>query len=66
MNKPEVIEFFGGTSREASQRLGISEQALSKWSEDLSINIENRIIATAVRKGFLPRLLKAFPELKEY
>lgn len=66
MNKPDVIEFFGGTIREASQRLGISNQAISKWSEKLSTDNENKIIATAVRKGFLPRLLKAFPELKEY
>jgi hypothetical protein len=65
MNKSEVIKFFGGSQVEVAKKLDITKGAVSHWNDDLSRQIQDSIIATAVRKGFLPKLIKAFPQIRE-
>ncbi len=53
MNKKEVLELFGGTSRIA-RSIGISSQSVSQWPDTLTPMLADRVIAACVRAGIDP------------
>lgn len=47
--KQQAIEMLGGNHTAAAKALGITYQAVRKWPDDLTPDIENRLIGALVR-----------------
>lgn len=47
--KQQAIEMLGGSQTAAAKALGITYQAVRKWPESLTPDIENRLIGMLVR-----------------
>jgi len=54
MKKSEAIRLLGGTIGDAARAIGISYQAVSKWPDELSRKIEDRVTAALSRRELLP------------
>lgn len=48
--KQQAIEMLGGSQTAAAKALGITYQAVRKWPEALTPDIENRLIGMLVRR----------------
>lgn len=65
-SKQRAIELLGGTVSAAAKTLGVEYQAVAKWPESLTPRIEDRVIATLVRRGRkVPDWLKSTKPTKE-
>ena len=51
MFKQKAIELLGGTITAASEAIGISYQAVSKWPDELPPRISDRVFAAIARKS---------------
>ena len=49
MRKEYAIKLLGGSTASAAEALGITYQAVSKWPENLSSAISDRVIAAVAR-----------------
>lgn len=47
--KQQAIEMLGGSKTAAAKALGITYQAVRKWPDNLTPDIENRLIGMLVR-----------------
>ena len=47
--KQQAIEMLGGSQTTAAKALGITYQAVRKWPDNLTPDIENRLIGMLVR-----------------
>ncbi|WP_082987999.1 hypothetical protein [Bordetella bronchialis] len=50
MKKSEAIRLLGGSIASAAKAIGVSYQAVSKWPDDLSPKIEDRVTAALARR----------------
>lgn len=57
MKKTKALELLGGTPAEAARRLGVTASAVSQWPEELTREIENRVLAELARRHLPPELL---------
>ena len=62
MLKSKALELLGGTARKAATQLGISPQAVSKWPDELSPRIADRVVAAVARKHLHPDVLGDTPK----
>lgn len=61
MKKSDAIQILGGSIAAASEAIGTSYQAVSKWPDVLPRRIEDRVIAAIARRKLPPEAFR--PEL---
>ena len=56
MTKTEAINLFGKTMMPLAKALGVTKAAIGNWPEELTQNLEDRVIGAYVRnKGTVPQ-----------
>lgn len=64
MNKKQAIELFGST-RALADALGVTTQAVYRWSFDLSLGLTDRIIGAGARTGRVKTNMGSIPRIKK-
>lgn len=57
MKKQTVVEVFGSL-REAEKAMQVSRQAFSRWPDELSFELESKVLARILYMGKFRRLLE--------
>jgi len=58
MHKKEAVQLFGSVAK-ASRALEVSQQAISKWPDELPLRISDRVLGAACRLNIkIPERLK--------
>jgi predicted transcriptional regulator len=57
MKKSRAIELLGGTVTAAADAMGVTSSAVSQWPDELTHDMENRVLAALARRHLPPELL---------
>jgi DNA-binding transcriptional regulator YdaS (Cro superfamily) len=57
MKKSRAIELLGGTVTAAADAMGVTSSAVSQWPDELTHEMENRVLAALARQHLPAELL---------
>jgi hypothetical protein len=57
MKKSRAIELLGGTVTAAADAMGVTSSAVSQWPDELTHEMENRVLAALARQHLPPELI---------